>query len=76
MGAAETRQLSAGMHALLRANGIVVVGWNRGSDHSPDEDPAVFMSGHFVPWDFPPRRNSSFLANPENGHTFEFFAKA
>ncbi|MEM9478578.1 MAG: class I SAM-dependent methyltransferase [Verrucomicrobiota bacterium] len=71
----EVASLAEQVASMLVVGGKVVVGWNPGTTNVPELSPSVAMSLQFDPWKFPPQKASSFIANRENGHTFEFFAK-
>lgn len=61
----------------LRPGGILLVGWNDNESNRPELMPRDAFAGQtFSPWPLPTRQLDRFVANPESGHTFEFFQKA
>jgi hypothetical protein len=59
----------------LRTAGELVIGWNDVAEHRPLELASLTSLARFHPLSFKALGSSQFLANPENRHVFNFYAK-
>ena len=59
----------------LRPGGELIIGWNDVLEHRPLDLPSLQSLGRFNPLTFAPLDAAQYLANPENGHVFNFYAK-
>ena len=59
----------------LRPAGELIIGWNDVLEHRPLELASLQALARFRPLTFEPLRCSQYLANPENRHVFNFYAK-
>ena len=59
----------------LRPAGELVIGWNDVPEHRPLALASLQSLRRFRPLTFAPLDSAQYLANPENGHVFDFYAK-
>ena len=59
----------------LRSAGELVIGWNDVPEHRPLELASLQSLARFRPVLFEPLGSTQYLANPENRHVFNFYAK-
>jgi hypothetical protein len=59
----------------LRTAGELVIGWNDVAEHRPLELASLTSLARFDPLSFKALGSSQYLANPENRHVFNFYAK-
>jgi len=64
-----------GCFTALRPAGELIIGWNDVLEHRPLDLVTLQSLARFRPLTFEPLRSSQFLANPENRHVFNFYAK-
>jgi SAM-dependent methyltransferase len=59
----------------LRPGGELVIGWNDVPEHRPLDLASLQSLARFRPLTFEPLGSSEHLANPDNRHIFNFYAK-
>lgn len=59
----------------LRPSGELVIGWNDVPEHRPLELASLRSLARLRPLIFKPLGSAQYLANPENRHVFNFYAK-
>ena len=64
-----------GCFAALRPAGELIIGWNDVPEHRPLDLASLQSLARFRPLIFEALGSSQYLANPENRHVFNFYAK-
>jgi hypothetical protein len=59
----------------LRPKGELVIGWNDVAEHRPLELKTLDSLARFAPLRFEPLGAARYLANPDNGHVYDFYVK-
>ena len=70
---AEVEAAFGACHASLRANGVLLVGWNDVPAHRPFPLQECRSLQHFARWQFPPAEAVWMDAGGRNNHRYEFF---
>jgi len=61
--------------AALRPAGELIIGWNDVLEHRPLDLASLRSLARFRPLTFAPLGSAQYLANPENQHVYNFYAK-
>ena len=72
---ADCERAFAGCFEALRSAGELIIGWNDVPELRPLELASLQSLARFRPLIFGPLGSAQYLANPENRHVFNFYAK-